>query len=136
LLQRESQRVAAEEAALRTFDIAVTTLALRAAPTKPEERERQLVPAVDEANAAMLDRAAISHERAALIASLWPAPTRQCVAAPVFEELPAPAIFGATYRVTLPGVPQLDARALQQRLNAAFPRAESDVQHAAKSRAA
>jgi hypothetical protein len=121
---------------LRTFDIAVTALALRAAATRPEERERELVPAVDEPNTAMLDRAAISHERAALIASLWPAPTRQCVAPPVFEELPAPAMFGATYRVTLPGVPQLDARALQQRLKAVFPPTEGGAQLTPKSRAA
>lgn len=120
---------------MRGFDMAVTALALRALDAQPEKRERRLVPAVDEPNAAMLDRAAICHERAALITSLWPAPTRQCVAVAVFEELPAPAIFGATYRVTLPGVPQVDARALQQRLRAAFPQTEGDAQLPLKTRA-
>jgi len=109
---------------MRGFEIAMASLALRASPTRPQKHERRLIPAIDDADAAMLDRAAISHQRAALIASLWPAPTRQCVAWPSFEELAAPAIFGAVFRVSWPFAPEADARSLQTRLGQHFPASE------------
>jgi hypothetical protein len=109
------------ERSVRALDIALTTLALRAAPTRPQKGERRLVPAVDEPDAALLDRTAIPHQQAALIASLWPAPTRQCVAPPLFLELPAPAVFGVVFRVGWPSAPTADARVLQARLSRAFP---------------
>ncbi|HVK81028.1 MAG TPA: hypothetical protein VM915_10500 [Verrucomicrobiae bacterium] len=103
---------------MRAFDRAVAALALRAMPTKPPEHEKRLVPAIDDARQAQLDRAAISHQRAALVASLWPEPTRQCIAPPVFVQFSAPATFGLIFRF---GAPQrVDARALQARLNAVF----------------
>ncbi|HEX8902040.1 hypothetical protein [Vitreimonas sp.] len=103
---------------MRAFDRAVAALALRAMPTKPPAHEKRLVPALDDARQAQLDRAAISQQRAALIASLWPEPTRQCIAPPVFMQFAAPATFGLIFRF---GAPQrVDARALQARLDAAF----------------
>ncbi len=103
---------------MRGFDRAVAALALRAMPTKPPEHEKRLVPAIDDARQAQLDRAAISQQRAALIASLWPEPTRQCVARPHFVQFAAPATFGLIFRF---GAPQrIDARELQARLHAAF----------------
>jgi hypothetical protein len=103
------------------MDVAVAAMALRTSPTKPPEAERELVPAVDEPDAALLDRCAISQQRAALVASLWPPPTRQCVAATVFVELPAPATFGMLFRVSWQAETVVDARALQTRLKQAFP---------------
>jgi hypothetical protein len=41
-----------------------------------------------------------------VLASLWPAPTRQCVAAPLYLELPAPAMFGMLFQVIWPGRPR------------------------------
>jgi len=111
---------------VRAMDKALAALALRASPTLPSQRERRLVPAVDDADAALLDRAAISHQRAALIASLWPWPAGQCMARPVFSELPAPAVFGALFQVSLPTPPEADARALQARLARAFAQPEPD----------
>lgn len=104
---------------LRALDIALATFTLRSSATKPDERQRSLIPAVDDADAATLDRAAIPQAEAALIASLWP-PARQCVIGPIYEQLPAPAVFGMLYRVdwTAPG--SEDARALQKRLRTAF----------------
>lgn len=104
---------------MRAMEIALAAFALRASPTRPPEAERRLVPAVDDANADQLDRASISQQRAALIASLWPEPTRQCVARPLYLELPAPAVFGMVFQVAW-GAPAADARALQTRLRAAF----------------
>ncbi|MBC7769410.1 MAG: hypothetical protein H7124_11545 [Phycisphaerales bacterium] len=106
---------------MRGFDIAMTALALRASPTKPPTHQRRLVPAMDDPGAAFLDRAAISHQRAALVASLWPEPTRQCVASPSYETLPAPAAFGVVHRVTWPASNSSDPRALQGRLQLIFP---------------
>lgn len=103
---------------MRAFDKAMAALALRAMPTKPPAHEKRLVPAVDDANRAQLDRNTISHQRAALVASLWPEPTRQCVARPVFAQFSAPATFGLIFRFGAPH--RVDARALQARLNAAF----------------
>ena len=42
--------------------------------------------------------------RAARIAALWPAPTRQCVAPPVYLELPAPVLFGMLFQVSWPAL--------------------------------
>lgn len=105
---------------MRRIDVALTTLALRTSAAQPPKAERRLVPAVDDPDLLSLNRGATPLQRAAMIASLWPAPTRQCVAGPVFAQLPAPAIFGVVFRVSWPALPSEDARALQARLNAAF----------------
>jgi hypothetical protein len=102
---------------MRVLDVALATLALRASATRPPEHERRLVPAIDDADAATLDRAAISHERAAMIASLWP-PARQCVVPAVYAVLPAPAVLSGLVRLTW-RAPSADARVLQKRLQAA-----------------
>jgi hypothetical protein len=121
LLQRESPSVAPGEGRpVRALDIALAALTLRALPTQSPKAQRLVVPLVGDADAIVLDRAAIPHQHAALIASLWPAPTRQCVASPRYQELPAPALFGVVYRVSWPPPPIEDARALQARLRAAF----------------
>ena len=112
---------------MKAFDIILAALALRASPAQQRKPQPRLVPAVDDADAAMLDRAALPQQRAALIASLWP-PARQCVVRPVFGELPAPAIFGIAFRVSWPPKPMADARALQARLRAAFPPAEPQTE--------
>ncbi len=103
---------------MRGFDRAVAALMLRAMPTKPPTHEKRLVPAIDDAHRAQLDRNTISHQRAALIASLWPEPTRQCVARPAFVQFSAPAIFGLVFHFGAPH--RVDARALQARLDAVF----------------
>jgi hypothetical protein len=120
---------------MKAFDMILAALALRASPAKPQQAPVRLVPAIDDADNAMLDRAALPQQRAALIASLWP-PARQCVVPPVFSELPAPAIFGASFRISFLTKPQQDARALQARLHAAFPLAEGKPQVQRKSDAA
>jgi len=104
---------------MRKLDIALAAFALRSSPTQEAKPERRLIPAVDDAEKAVLDRAALSHQHAAMIASLWP-PARQCVVAPIYAELAAPALFGAVYCITWPAIPAADARALQARLAAAF----------------
>lgn len=101
---------------MRRFEIAMTTLVLRASPTKPPEHAHELAPAVDKPAAALLDRSTISQQHAALVASLWPEPVRQCVARPRYEAQAAPAIFGRLHAVSWPAGPHADARALQQRL--------------------
>jgi hypothetical protein len=106
---------------VRAFDIALAAFALRASPAQPPKHERRLVPLIDDANADHLDRAKVTHERAALIVSLWP-PARQCVVTPIYAALPAPAQFGACFRVSWPPWPTADARSLQARLAEAFPR--------------
>jgi hypothetical protein len=120
---------------MKAFDMILAALALRASPAKAKRAEERLVPAVDDADHAMLDRAALPHQQAALIASLWP-PARQCVVRPVFSEHPAPAIFGAAFRVSLRARPSQDARALQARLKDAFPHAEAAPQVIKKPNAA
>jgi hypothetical protein len=90
---------------MRALEMALAALALRASPTQPATRERRLVPAVDDADAAWLARTALPQQRAALIASLWPPPARQCVAAPHYVALPAPAAFGLAYRVSWSAAP-------------------------------
>jgi hypothetical protein len=84
---------------MRAVDIAITALALRASPPQPPKHERRLVPAVDEPDAAILDRNALGREQTALIASLWPR-AGLCLLAPHYLELPSPALFSAMLRVT------------------------------------
>lgn len=86
---------------MRGLDMALTAFALRASPSRPPEPERRLLPFIDDADAAMLNRAAMPQQFAALVASLWPA-ARQCVVRPSYEELPAPAILGAVLRFNWP----------------------------------
>jgi len=116
---------------LRVFDIALAALALRASATKPQAHHKRLVPAMDEPDAAVLDRNALPQQQTALIASLWPA-ARQCVVRPLYEAYAAPALFGQPLRVSWPARSVADARALQAKLQAAFPRAETvpQVRHA------
>lgn len=120
---------------MRAFDIAIATLALRTSATQPQKHERRLVPAVDDANPAHVDRSAIPQERAAMVASLWEE-ARPCVVRPVYAQLPAPAQLAVVYQVTwaMPAQSE-DARALQGRLAAAFPLTEAPVQ-VAKAEAA
>ncbi len=106
---------------MRRLDIAMTTLALRTSETKPPEHEQLLLPALDGPGAALLGRSTISHQHAALIASLWPEPARQCVARPRYEALPAPAVFGRLHLISWPAAASADARALQMRLASVFP---------------
>lgn len=117
---------------MRGFDKVVAALALRAMATKPPAHEKRLVPALDDVARAHLDRAALPHQTIALIASLWPEPTRQCVVRPVFVQFAAPAILGRAFRFG--AAPRVDARALQARLNTAFCAAEpSPLQETAKA---
>ncbi len=109
---------------MRVIDIAVAALALRTSGTHPPRRPRRLVPAVDEPDGGLLDRNALPHARTALIVSLWP-PARQCMVPAVYAEFAAPALFGRALSVTWPARPAEDARTLQTRLEAAFPRAEA-----------
>jgi len=85
---------------VRALDIAIAALALRAAPTRPLKPQRRLVPAIDDADAKTLLRAGLADQRAAMVVSLWPPPSRQCVVRPSFEELPAPAVFAATWTIS------------------------------------
>lgn len=108
---------------MRVLDIALASLALRASPPQATKHERRLVPAVDDASPETAPRGAIPETRAALIASLWPPPARQCVAPPVYLELAAPAQFGRLNQVAWGAPARIDARALQVRLAAHFGRA-------------
>ncbi len=83
---------------MRAFDMALAALALRASPVSPPQHERQLVPAVDDAGAATLDRNRLDLQHAALVASLWPE-TRPCVVPASFPQLAAPALFGVLFKV-------------------------------------
>lgn len=104
---------------MRARDMALTALALRASHTRPPKHERRLVPAVDEPDAAKLDRDALSLSRAALIASLWPRPGL-CALPADYPQLSAPALFGMMFAVTWhPPRPEHEP---------AFPRAEGEVQ--------
>ena len=107
---------------MRAFDMALTALALRASATRPPKHERRLVPAIDDADAAMLDRDALNQQRAALIASLWPE-ARPCVVPALYLELPAPAMFGVAFRVSWEWRDN-DAHASR----APLPRAEGELQ--------
>lgn len=104
---------------MRTVDIALTALAVRTARPEAPATPRPVLSALDDAGHALLDRAAIAHDKAALIASLWP-PARPCAVRSVFAELPAPAVFGMAFQVSWGEAPRADARALQARLRAAF----------------
>ena len=84
---------------MRGFDMVLATLALRASPARPPKHERRLIPAIDDADAATLDRDALNHERAVLIASLWPE-ARPCVVPALYLQLPEPAMFGVAFRVS------------------------------------
>jgi hypothetical protein len=130
---------------MRAWDAAVAAMALRTAcpreDRKPDPRLRKLAPAIDDAGAALNDRRAVDQSRAALIASLWPAPTRQCVAAPVYLQQKAPAVFSTMYvlgRRRSQAQQTPDARSLQARLERAFgpPAADEKAAAAAKTRAA
>lgn len=110
-----------------TWDAAVAALVLRTArprdDRKPDPRLRKRIPAIDDAGAALNNRRALDHAQAALIASLWPAPTGQCVAAPRYMQQRAPAEFGRLYvigRANERATPQPGARALLQRLESAL----------------
>ncbi|MBY0565287.1 MAG: hypothetical protein K2P58_14030 [Hyphomonadaceae bacterium] len=107
---------------MRALDIALAAWALRASPTKPQRPVRALARAVDEPDAASLDRAALPQDRTALVVSLWPPPARQCVAPARYVGLAAPATFVGVFRVTWLGAPAVDARALQARLAETFAR--------------
>lgn len=84
---------------MRGFDLVIATLILRVLPPRPPTHERRLVPAVDDADRALLDRDTLNRQRAALIASLWPE-ARPCVVPAVFEQLPAPALLAPVMRVS------------------------------------
>lgn len=115
---------------MRAIDIALATLALRSSGTRPQAHERRVVPAVDQPDAGLLDRNALPHARAALIASLWP-PARQCVVPTIYAQMPVPAMFATALNVFWPARPVIGARALQAKLNDAFPQAETAPQHEA-----
>lgn len=109
---------------MRGFDIAIATLVLRVSPPRPPKHERRLVPAVDDANKALLDRDKLNQQHAALIASLWPE-SRPCVVPALFEQLPAPALFSPVMRVSWrPVLRDAEARARRIRLT----RAEGEAQ--------
>lgn len=101
---------------MRARDMALTALALRTSPTQPPKRERRLVPAVDEPDAAQLDRDTLNLSHAALIASLWPLPGL-CVLWADYRQLEAPACFGMMFAVSWhPPAERM------------FPRAEGELQ--------
>ncbi len=77
---------------MRTSNIAAAALALRASSDRAPQARRRLAAEAGEADAAR-------------VASLWPAPARQC-AAPVYLELPAPAMFGMLFQVSWPAQPR------------------------------
>jgi hypothetical protein len=84
---------------VRAFDIALTALALRASTTQSPKPERRTAPAIGKPDAAALNRNALNRQRAALIASLWPE-ARPCIVPALYMQLPAPAEFGALFRVS------------------------------------
>lgn len=79
---------------MRAVEIGLAVMALRTAPPRPQRRQLTLAPLTDDADGALLNRAAIDQERTALVASLWPAPGRQCVIPVRYALLDAPASFG------------------------------------------
>lgn len=108
---------------MRGFDMALAAFALHAAPARRVKPERRLVPAVDEPGVTTLYRTRIDQAHAALVASLWPEPYRQCVVRPLYLNLKAPAAFGIMHvvgRAAEPNAGSHGARALLQRLRAAF----------------
>lgn len=116
---------------MHAFDAALAALALRASAVGPPRVQRRLVPAVDDAGRATLDRNALDQQRAALIASLWPEAS-PCAVPARFAELPAPAVFLGVFQLAWRApMPVEDARALQARLYAVFPPAVSGAALAA-----
>lgn len=108
---------------MRAVDIAIAAFALRAAPACRPKPARRIVPAVDEPEAATLNRVSLDQTQAALIASLWPEPCRQCVVRPLYLHQEAPAVFGALHvvgRTQAGSAAARGARALLQRLHGAF----------------
>ena len=79
--------------------MALTVLALRASATQSPKPQRRKAPAINQADAAALNRNALNRQRAALIASLWPE-ARPCVIPALYLQLPAPASFGALFKVS------------------------------------
>mgnify|MGYP006969362394 CR=1 FL=1 len=112
---------------MRAFDIAIAALALRTSATRPPRHERRLVPAIDDAGQATLDRNAVDQRRAALAASLWPE-ARPCAVRAIYELLPAPAQFTTALSVQWAAPAEEHARALQARLAVAFPCTEAAIQ--------
>jgi hypothetical protein len=112
---------------VRVIDIAVAALALRASGARPQGYPPRLVPAHDEPDAGLLDRNALPQQHTALVASLWPS-ARQCVVPAVYVEYAAPALFARALSVFWPARNAAGARALQAKLQAAFPQAEAAVQ--------
>ncbi len=112
---------------MRVIDIAVATLALRTSRARPQGYPQRLVPAVDEPGAGLLDRNALPQQHTALIASLWP-PARQCVVPAIYAEHAAPALFSRAFSVFWPARSADGARALQAKLQAAFPQSEAALQ--------
>jgi hypothetical protein len=110
---------------MRAFDMALAALALRTSAVGPPSVQRRLVPAVDHAGRATLDRNALDQQRAAMIASLWPEASA-CAVPARFAELPAPAVFLGVFQLAWRApLPADDALALQARLRAVFPPAAS-----------
>ena len=103
---------------MRGVDMALTAFVLWTSPTVPAKAERRVLPFIDEADAAMLGRAALPQQSAALIASLWP-PARQCVVRAVYLGLGAPAAFGAVFRLSWRAPKPDSARVLKNRLQIA-----------------
>jgi hypothetical protein len=119
------------------LDIALAVFALRATPARRVGPEKRLVPAVDDPSAATLDRVRIDQSQAALIASLWPEPYRQCVVRPLYLNLEAPAAFGVMHIIgRAPAASSVGGRALLLRLQAAFAGASTPAGQEGVSRAA
>lgn len=108
---------------MRAIDIALASWTLRTSAAKPARPRPAIAPAVDEPDAACLDRAALPQDRTALVVSLWPPPTRQCVARAHYVGSDTPADFIGVFRVTWLGAPAVDARALQAKLVDIYARA-------------
>lgn len=87
---------------MRTLDIAFASMVLRFAPARPPRPQRRVAPAIDGADAATLDRGVLPQDRAALIASLWPAPLRQCVVPAKFMLHGGPVELGCLWLVSRP----------------------------------
>jgi len=98
---------------VRALDKAITALALRALPAiKLAGSELPPAAVMDRADAALLDRAALNKQRAALIASLWPE-ARPCVVPALYSHFPAPALLGSVMRVSWRPPAGVDAPPLQ-----------------------
>jgi hypothetical protein len=105
---------------VRVSSVVLAALVLRAAPAYAPRRERRLVLAVNDADAATLDRQALGPQRTALIASLWPE-ARPCLVPTLYLVLPAPALLGAGFQVSRQAQHSLEASHV-------FPLAEGEIQ--------